>query len=128
MSRNVRNGSKADRPKTTFLQARACGLRWRMSPPRLDKSTLPDTSYQWTTRKAAVFLGALAHFGRVGEAARVVGMCRQSAYRLRARLGEDGLFAKAWDEAQAKGRARRRWGPSKATVLPPESDVFGIGK
>ena len=98
-------------------------------PP--DKSSLPDPSYHWTTLKVRVFLGALADLGRVGEAARAVGMSRQSAHRLRERLGEGGLFARASDVAQAKGRekrrARRRSG-RKATVLPPESDIFGFGR
>ncbi len=102
-----------------------------MSTPAPDKPSLPDPSYHWTTLKAQVFLGALADLGRVGDAARAVGMSRQSAYRLRARLGEDGLFARAWDRAQTEGcakrRARRRSG-RKATVLPPESDVFGLGR
>ena len=58
-------------------------------------------------------------------------MCRQSAYRLRARLGEESVFAKAWDRAAEQGRAERevrRRTSRKATVLPPESDVFGLGK
>ena len=92
-----------------------------------DKSSLPDPSYHWTTYKARVFLGALADLGRVGEAARAVGMSRQSAYRLRERLGERGVFARAWDRAQAEGRAKRR-SRRKATVLPPERDVFGLGR
>jgi hypothetical protein len=102
-----------------------------MSPPRIAKSSLPDPSYHWTTLKAQVFLGALADLGRVEDAARMVGMSRQSAYRLRARLGEGSLFARAWDEAQAEGvakrRARRR-SRRKATILPPERDMFGLGK
>jgi len=102
-----------------------------MSTPASDKSALPDPSYHWTTVKAHVFLGALADLGRVGEAARMVGMSRQSAYRLRERLGEGTLFARAWDQAQAEGiakrRARRR-SRRKATVLPPESDIFGLGR
>ena len=102
-----------------------------MSTPRRDKSALPDTRYHWTTMKARVFLGALADLGSVTEAAHAVGMCRQSAYRLRERLGEEGLFAKVWDSAQAEGRARRlarRRAARKATPLPPESDMFGLGK
>lgn len=102
-----------------------------MSKPRPDKSALPDPSYHWTTVKARVFLGALADLGRVSEGARVVGMCRQSAYRLRERLGEDGVFARAWDEAEAEGRARRRvrrFAARKVTALPPESDIFGLGR
>lgn len=95
--------------------------------PAPDKSSLPDPSYHWTTYKARVFLGALADLGRVGEAARAVGMSRQSAYRLRERLGERGVFARAWDRAQAEGRAKRR-SRRKATGLPPERDVFGLGR
>jgi DNA-binding IclR family transcriptional regulator len=85
--------------------------------------------------KAAAFLGALGELGRVAEAARMVGMSRQSAYRLRARLGEGGLFAQVWDRALAQGRAERAARRSrtggrgrKVTPLPPERDVFGIGR
>ena len=102
-----------------------------MSPPAPDKSALPDPSYHWTTCKARVFIGALADLGRVGEAARAVGMSRQSAYRLRERLGEENVFARAWDRAQAEGQAKRRARRRvrrKATVLPPESDIFGLGR
>ena len=102
-----------------------------MSAPRPDKSTLPDPSYHWTTVKARVFLGALADLGRVSEAARVVGMSRNSAYRLRERLGEGSLFARAWDRAQEEGRARRferQAASHKVAKLPPESDIFGIGR
>ncbi len=102
-----------------------------MSPPPPDKSALPDPSYHWTTLKAQVFLGALAEFGRVDQAARAVGMSRQSAYQLRERLGADSLFAKAWDQARAEGvrrRAARRYVMRKATRLPPERDIFGLGR
>jgi len=102
-----------------------------MSTPSIDKSALPDPSYHWTTLKARVFIGALADLGRVADAARAVGMTRQSAYRLRERLGEDGPFAKAWDRAQAHGRAKRPVrgrGARKVAALPPESDIFGLGK
>ena len=102
-----------------------------MSTHRPDKSDLPDPSYHWTTVKARVFIGALAHFGSVAEAARAVGMGRQSVYRLRERLGEHGVFAKAWDRALAQGREKRRerrHARAKATALPPESDIFGLGK
>lgn len=102
-----------------------------MSIPAPDKASLPDPSYHWTTLKAHVFLGALADLGRVSEAARAVGMSRQSAYRLRERLGEDNVFARAWRRAQAEGRAKRRARRRvrrKATLLPPESDIFGLGR
>ena len=96
-----------------------------------DKSALPDPAYHWTTRKALVFLGALAERGRVSEAAQAVGMSRQSAYRLRGRLGACGMFAQAWDQAQAQGRELRRarqYRSRKATPLSPEGDVFGLGR
>jgi hypothetical protein len=102
-----------------------------MSAPRSDKSTLPDPSYHWTTVKARVFLGALADLGRVSEAARAVGMSRNSAYRLRERLGEGSLFARAWDRALEEGRGKRlarRTRSRKVTRLSPESDIFGIGR
>ena len=117
-------------PKTIFLQAPTCALHCRMRTPSPDKSSLPDPSYHWTTLKAQVFLGALADLGRIAEAARAVGMSRQSAYRLRERLGEGTLFARAWDGALAEGRAKRRARRRrvKATLLPPERDIFGIGR
>ncbi|WP_454598622.1 hypothetical protein [Qipengyuania sp. SM2507] len=55
---------------------------------------------RWTKARQAAFLAALAETHSVAEAARAVGMSRQSAYRLRTRLrGEP--FAMAWDAAYA---------------------------
>lgn len=99
-----------------------------MSTPAPDDASLPDPGYHWTTAKARLFLGGLVQFGRVGEAAQSVGMGRQSAYRLRARLGEASLFARTWDKALAEGRARRARSMAKATRLPPERDIFGLGR
>ena len=76
-----------------------------MTTPRIAKSAFPDASYQWTTYKAGAFLGALADLGTVAEAARAVGMTRQSAYRLRERSGH--AFAELWDQCLALGRERR---------------------
>jgi hypothetical protein len=124
-------GTGGSEVENAFLQPPTCALSYPMSTQAPDKSSLPDPSYRWTTLKAQVFLGALADLGRVGEAARVVGMSRQSAYRLRARLGEGGLFAQVWDRAQAEGREKRQARlrrAGKATVLPPEDDIFGLGK
>jgi hypothetical protein len=96
---------------------------------RRDKSNLPDPSYQWTTLKAEVFLAALVRLGRVDAAAATVGMSRQSAYRLRQRLGGGSVFARAWDGALVEARAARPAGQrKKATRLAPESDIFGLGK
>jgi hypothetical protein len=52
----------------------------------------------WTQQRQAAFLRALAATHNVSAAAREVGMARQSAYKLRARLkGEP--FDYAWDAA-----------------------------
>jgi hypothetical protein len=78
------------------------------------------------------FIGALADLGMVSRAARGVGMSRQSAYALRARLGEDSLFARLWDDALRDGvarrHARRRSPARRVTHLPPEDDILGIGR
>jgi hypothetical protein len=52
----------------------------------------------WTAERQLRFLGALAATRSVTKAARVAGMSRESAYRLRKRK-EGGLFAAAWDRA-----------------------------
>jgi hypothetical protein len=61
----------------------------------------------WTPARQAAFLGALAVTGSVCEAARRVGMSRQSACRLRKRPGA-GSFAAAWDAVLRRGK-----GPSR---------------
>ena len=63
-----------------------------------------NADYRWTPAKAMGFLEALAACGKVAAAARSVGMTRQSAYRLRARVP---LVAQAWPLALAAGRARQ---------------------
>ena len=118
---------RVEQKQNTFLQPSARALS-SPSTSAPDKASLPDPSCRWNTFKAGVFLGALADLGRVGEAARAVGMSRQSPYRVRPGMGEDNVFARMWDRARAEGRAHRlarRRVPRKATVLPPESDVFG---
>lgn len=49
----------------------------------------------WTVTKQIGFLQTLAATGSVAGAAKAVGMSRQSAYKLRARL-DDGPFGAAW--------------------------------
>ncbi len=73
-----------------------------MTQPRTRR---PNSRYRWTRAKALAFLNLL-YLGRsVAAAAREVGMSRQSAYRLRERLGAD--FAAVWREAQRSGAIRR---------------------
>ena len=50
----------------------------------------------WTALRQAAFLVALARTGSVSQAAREVGMARETAYRLRSREGGES-FAAAWD-------------------------------
>ena len=57
----------------------------------------------WTPARQARFIGLLAETGSVAEAARRVGMTRESAWRLRRRPGA-ASFAHAWD---AVGTLRR---------------------
>ena len=66
-----------------------------------------NSEYRWTAPKMVAFLRALAEAGDVARAAKSVGMSRQSAYRLRARLG-DGQFGRAWNMAQRMG-VEARW-------------------
>lgn len=64
-----------------------------------------NADYRWTGRKALAFLDAIAAGESAAAAARAVGMSRQSAYRLRARVG--GEFAHGWSLALRAGRERR---------------------
>lgn len=61
----------------------------------------------WTHHRQAAFLGALAETGSVLEAARRVGMARESAYRLRRRPGAES-FAAAWDAVLGRAAEGRR--------------------
>ncbi|TCM17885.1 hypothetical protein EDF56_105231 [Novosphingobium sp. PhB165] len=69
------------------------------------KSRRSNADYRWTRAKILTFLHALARTTSVAAAARHVGMSRQSAYRLRARLGKE--FADVWDEGLRLGAARK---------------------
>lgn len=64
----------------------------------------------WTPVRQADFLGALAETGSVAQAARRVGLSRETAYRLRRKPGAGG-FAAAWDALTRKAgpeKSRRR--------------------
>lgn len=67
----------------------------------------------WTAARQARFIGMLAETGSVAEAARAVGMRRESAHRLRRRGGAES-FAHAWDTVIAL-RARTA---GKSVTLP----------
>lgn len=72
-----------------------------------------NADYRWTRDKMVAFLRALARSGSVRAAAAAVGMSRQSAYRLRARLGAG--FAAAWDAGLVVARQ----------TCPPQGDTQG---
>ncbi len=70
----------------------------------------------WTAARQAAFVGMLAETGSVIAAARIVGMGRESAYRLRRRPGAAG-FAAAWDAALRKPHTAVDLASAKATGL-----------
>ena len=65
-----------------------------------------NADYRWTVPKVAAFLRALSECGSVAEAARSVGMSRQAAYRLRARLDGE-KFQAAFEDARRRGLAAK---------------------
>jgi molybdenum-dependent DNA-binding transcriptional regulator ModE len=75
----------------------------------MEPTARANADYRWTYAKSLAFLAALARSGKVAAAARSVGMSRQSAYRLRARLSGT-RFAAAWSQAQRAGRVARAAG------------------
>lgn len=70
----------------------------------------------WTSERQARFIGLLAETGSVAEAARRVGMGRESAWRLR-RRAEAASFAHAWDAVVA---IRRGESVAPRKVTPAE--------
>jgi hypothetical protein len=60
----------------------------------------------WTAAQQERFILALHVMGSVGQAAKAVGMSRQSAYNLRERAGAES-FAKSWDAAIDMGQQRQ---------------------
>ena len=86
----------------------------------------------WTPERQLRFLQVLSHSRSVTRAAAAVGMSRESAHRLRARL-KGQLFALAWHSIMgpriSRGRReideshiaaiRRACGPEGASFVPP---------
>jgi hypothetical protein len=88
-------------------------------PPR------SNTEYRWSRPKIIAFLKALPATLSVTEAARSVGMSRQSAYRLRARLGPG--FGEVWDDGLALGLTLRRAGIARTEGTAPQGDALAQG-
>lgn len=103
-----------------------------MTTLRTPRTRRPNAEYRWTRDKMVAFLNELARGRTVAAAARMVGMGRQSAYRLRARLGP--VFAGIWQEAlefAAQGdtlgdtpAAQGDTTPSQGDTSPPQGDTF----
>jgi len=75
------------------------------SPPKA-RQPRRNADYRWTVPKVSAFLRALSECGSVAEAARSVGMSRQAAYRLRARLDGE-KFQAAFEDARRRGLAAK---------------------
>ena len=95
-----------------------------MSEPEPNPATTRQWSYRWSKPRIVAFLAALGATGSVTAAARFVGVSRNSAYRLRQRLGPD--FAAVWNEGAAIGRHRRlaaAWqGDSERCKVTPSAE------
>lgn len=81
----------------------------------------------WTPRKMARFLDALASSGSVAAAARSVGMSRQSAYRVRARLSGQP-FDIAWEAALEFGLQQLAHAALDRALNGVEEPVFHAGE
>ena len=104
------------------------------APRRRSRPRRCNADYRWTLPKAMAFLEALAHCGEVAEAARAVGMSRQAAYRLRARLA-GGPLDGGFEIARRQGlrtraaRSRSRWeGPGLEAVTGPRQGDVAMGQ
>jgi len=70
----------------------------------------------WTPMRQARFIGFLAQTGCVRKAAQLVGLTRESAYRLRKRSGA-GSFIAAWTTALT-GQSQPKWKFTPADRMP----------
>jgi len=94
-------------------------------PPRARKPRQSTADYRWTQPKVIAFLEALSRTGRVADAARAVGMSRQAAYDLRARLASP-RFDSAFEDARRTG-TRARAAASRARLDAARSVWEGPG-
>ncbi|PKP93753.1 MAG: LysR family transcriptional regulator [Alphaproteobacteria bacterium HGW-Alphaproteobacteria-16] len=81
----------------------------------------PSPRARWTPAKQRIFLGVLVETGCVAHAARMAGMSRSSAHRLRHRL-RGTPFVQAWDHALLL-HARRLRDPFADTLAPPSRPI-----
>ncbi len=82
----------------------------------------------WSSEVQRAFVGALARCGVVAAAARSVGRSPSSAYRLRRRAGDDSGFARAWDEAQARGSEEALDASMTGGMIARRTEVYHRGR
>jgi hypothetical protein len=92
----------AAREDSCALGSRLRGNDENREPTQLPAPVRPERHNQWTPERMSGFLRELAACQNVSQAARSVGMSRQSAYKLRDRLA-DKAFALAWEVALESG-------------------------
>lgn len=113
----MENQKPTRNPLAAYYAARNASLQQTTVPSALPAAAEPPVEVEtddppepvplcksphWTGAKMAGFIDALAGSHSVAEAARSVGMSRQSAYKLRARL-RDTTFDHAWEAAYQHG-------------------------
>ncbi|WP_336978741.1 hypothetical protein [Altererythrobacter fulvus] len=83
----------------------------------------------WTPRRQAAFLAHLAITRSVREAARRVGMARETAYRLRMKPGAES-FAAAWDKVLGRAPVQGESGQKRKVTLQERGQraLFGLLK
>lgn len=89
-------------PQTPPVQRLADNELLAFTPVPLDR----HRNNGWTAAQQERFILALHVMGSVGQAAKAVGISRQSAYNLREKPGAES-FAKSWDAAIELGRQRQ---------------------
>ena len=85
-------------------------------------------THGWSSEVQRAFVGALARCGVVAAPARSVGRSPSSAYRLRRRAGQDSGFARAWDEAQARGSEEALDGSMAGGMTARRTEVYHRGR
>lgn len=87
--------------------------------PPVPLAQAPADRTHWTPARQRLFLVALLETGSVAQAARVAGMSRSSAHRLRQRLAGTP-FDRSWDRALAL-HARRLADPFGPDPAAPQA-------
>jgi hypothetical protein len=117
----------AAREDSCALGSRLRGNDEKSEPTALPTPAHPERHNQWTPERMSGFLRELAACQNVSQAARSVGMSRQSAYKLRDRLA-DKAFALAWEVALESGLQQLAHALMDRAVNGEEVAVFYQGE